>query len=148
MDDKVKKPSSVAEAAINEVAFIAWVDAEVDRCWPWLEQAMRRGVPGGIITHGIDDIKKMVFTRQAHLWTTPNGVALTTFSQYPLCRIMNIWLLGGDFEEVFDIHNDAVEHFARSNGARLLYAQGRPGWVRRLRDRGYKECQRIVTKTL
>lgn len=118
--------------------------AETVRCWPWMEAAMRRGMPGGILTHNLEDIIQMVLGGDAQLWTSPDGVMVTYVSNFPRCRIVQVWLLGGDFEQVTSQHEAALIEWSKSIGAALLYVQGRRGWLRKLASRGYKQHQAIV----
>ena len=140
--------SPIAAAAIHRNVWIAAVDKEIDRCWPWLEDAMVHGFPAGIISHTKDDIKEMVISNEAQLWSTPNGACLTCVTQYPRVSIVQIWLMGGDFEELMTKHEHAVYQWAKSIGASLVYVQGRRGWTRRLKSRGYKEHQAITCMEL
>jgi len=140
--------SPVAEAAIQRTHWIAAVDAEMDRCWHWFESAIQHGFPPGIISHTKDDLKTMVINNDAQLWTTPNGACLTCVTVYPRVSIVQIWLMGGDYEELMTKHADAVFRWGQSIGASLVYVQGRKGWVRRLNSRGFKEHQAITCMEL
>jgi len=121
---------------------------EVERCWPWIEAAMQKGMPGGVITHNLDDVSAMVINGDAQLWSTPDGCMLTYVSAFPRAKIVQVWTLGGDFDQVMLQHEQAVIEWATSIGAVLLYVQGRKGWTRKLADRGWKESQRIMTLEL
>lgn len=140
--------SEIALAAMQQAHLIAWLDKEVDRCWEWLEQAMRRGMPAGIMTHTKDDLKQMLFAGNAQLWPASRGAMVTTVSRYPQANVNNVWLLGGDFENVMEEQYKYAENYAVSQSCSVVYIQGRPGWARRMTSRGFKECQRVVTKIL
>lgn len=133
---------------MERVKWIANLDMEVDRVWHWLEDAMRRGFPAGIVSHNKNDIKEMLFNNDAQLWSTPNGACLTCVTVYPRTSIVQIWLMGGDFEELMTKHADAVYRWGKSIGASLVYVQGRKGWTRRLKSHGFIERQSITCMEL
>lgn len=137
--------SPVAKAAMERCQWLAAADMEMDRCWPWLKDAMEHGLPDGIVMYTLNDLKQKVFTDDAQLWSTPNGACLTCVSKYPQTTIVQIWLMGGDFEELMTKHSDAVYKWAKETiGASMIYVQGRKGWTRRLKERGFKE-QQVIT---
>ena len=140
--------SPTAKYAMDRVHWIAQVDMEMDRVWHWLEDAMHHSFPDGIITHTKDDIKEMLFNNDAQLWTTPHGACVTCVTVYPQTSIVQIWLMGGDFEELMTKHADAVYRWGKSIGASLVYVQGRRGWIRRLKTRGFVERQAITSMEL
>ena len=122
--------------------------AEAHRCWPWMKAAMQRGMPSGILTHDLDDIIQMLLDGNAQLWSTEDGCIVTCVTTFPKTRIVQIWLMGGDFEQVVSEHEAALVDWATSIGACLLYVQGRKGWLRRLKDRGYQQNQVILSLEL
>lgn len=141
--------SPVAMAAMERAQWIAAADMEMDRCWKFLEPAMNHGLPEGITMYTLDDLKQKVFTNDAQLWSTPNGACLTCVTVYPQTTIVQIWLMGGDFEELMTKHSDAVYRWAKETiGASMIYVQGRHGWTRRLKDRGFTRGQSIACMEL
>lgn len=121
---------------------------EVTRCWPWLESAMRRGIPGGVVTHHLEDVIQLVLSGDAQLWSTSDGCMLTYITSYPRCRILEVWCLAGDFDQVSAAHEQSMVDFAKSIGAVLLHVRGRKGWAKKLQSRGYKQGQVIMTLNL
>jgi hypothetical protein len=144
VEKPVQEMSPVAHAAMQRTQWIAWVDGEVDRCWPWIEAAVENGMPYGVITHTKEDIKSMIMNGDAQLWTTPNGACVTCVTVYPRASIVQIWLMGGDYKELMTKHFDAVNKWAQSIGASLMYVQGRKGWVQRLNRLGFEQHQAIT----
>jgi hypothetical protein len=61
---------------------------------------------------------------------------------------LQLWLLGGDFEEVFSEFSDMIEEFARQHGCTKLFVNGRKGWERRLKPHGYDLTAVILTKEI
>jgi len=141
--------SPVAIAAMERVRWLALADQEMDRCWPWLKEAQEHGLPPGIEMYTLNDLKQRVFNNDAQLWSTPNGACLTCVTIYPQTTIVQIWLMGGDYEELMTKHSDAVFRWAKDViGASMIYVQGRKGWTRRLKDRGFHELQSITAMEL
>ena len=141
--------SPVVKAAMERNNWLAAADMEMDRVWPMLEPALRHGMPEGIVMYTLDDLKQRVFSNDAQLWTTPNGACLTCVTVYPQTTIVQIWLMGGDFEELMTKHSDAVYRWAKDTiGASMIYVQGRKGWTRRLKGRGFTEGQSITCMEL
>jgi hypothetical protein len=136
--------SPVAQAAMERTHWIASVDLEIDRVWPWIEGAIANGMPYGVVTHTKDDIKSMIINNDAQLWTTPNGACVTCVTVYPRASILQIWLMGGDYNELMTKHFSAVNEWAKSIGASLMYVQGRKGWIRRLNRLGFEQHQAIT----
>lgn len=122
--------------------------AEIDRCQPWIQAALERSCADGRPTHSFLCVRQMILSNEAQLWSTENGCCVTILSTFPLRTIMQVWLLGGDFEEVFETHADNVERYARNNNCDVLFVTGRRGWVRRLEPHGYTEMGAVVARKL
>lgn len=58
------------------------------------------------------------------------------------------WLGGGDLDELRDVIRPQSEAWAKENGARYATIEGRRGWVRALKQDGYREVSVTVRKTL
>ena len=126
-----------------QIFFTAFSD-EIDRCRPWIEAALGRSAR----SHHFDDIKSMILKGEAHLWSSENGCCVTCFSTFPATKMLQLWLLGGDFEEVYAECSDKIETWARENGCDQLFVNGRKGWEKKLKDRGYTYAAVILTKEL
>lgn len=131
--------SPVAEAAVKRIQFIHWVDHEIDRFTPGLEKALSCGMPDGVRTHNMADLKSMIINNEAQMWSTENGVCICTMSVYPQSSTYEIWLMAGDFDELMTKWFATVQDYARQCGASLMYVRGRKGWTRRLLSRGFKQ---------
>lgn len=108
----------------------ASLDAEWERCRPYLEAALRRG--GRHSGDNIEAVKADVYSGRAHLWPGRESAVVTCFS-----RDLHFWLAGGSLPELIKGHADA-EHFARLNGCERMTMIGRPGWERVMAPLGYK----------
>lgn len=60
----------------------------------------------------------------------------------------HVWLAGGDLEELRDVLRPQAEEWARANGAAYATIDGRRGWVRALKEHGFKEVSVTVRKAL
>ena len=132
---------------MNAVEQQAWIRAfkdEIERCKPWIEDALDNSAP----SHYFEDIRVMLLNGDATLWSTQNGCVVTCFTTFPAGKMLQMWLMGGDFEEVYNERNASIEAFARENGCTTLFINGRKGWERRMKDRGYDFASVVLTKEL
>ena len=128
----------------EQYAFVDALSDEIDRCREWIENALDRSAR----SHHFHDVKAMILKGEAHLWSTGNGCCVTCFSTFPATKMLQLWLLGGDFEEVYAGCSDKIEQWALKNGCDQLFVNGRKGWERRLKDRGYTYAAVILTKEI
>lgn len=117
---------------------------EVLRCRPWIEAALERSAK----SHSFEDVLRVIMQNDAHLWATENGCCVTCITAYPLSKVLQIWLLGGDFDEVYNEHNAQVEQWAKSHDCDHILVNGRKGWARRLKDLGYEYTAAILIKEI
>ena len=113
-----------------------------ERVAPWIEAALKHAG-----THDLEDIKEGILDGRFQLWPAPKAVLVTEIILYPKCRDLNLFLIGGDLEQVLDME-EAVEAYAKALGCRQLIGSGRPGWVRVLKKRGWKEPIRVMAKEI
>jgi hypothetical protein len=125
-------------------SYVQVLGQEIDRCRPWIEAALNRSIR----SHRFEDVKQLILHGEAQIWSTENGCCVTTITVYPISKALQIWLLGGDFEEVYNAHNDAIESFAKAEGCDQLVVNGRRGWERRLKSRGYEFSAVILNKEI
>ena len=93
----------------TEQAFLEALYDEIDRCQTWIENALDRSAR----SHHFQDVKNMIMQGEARLWSTENGCCVTCFSTFPATKMLQLWLLGGDFEEVYAGCSDKIEQWAR-----------------------------------
>ena len=96
------------------------------------------------------DIEEVLYDLErghAQQWNTLNSTAITQIVDYKTYRSLNIWLAGGDLDEILDMLPDA-EEFAKDHGCSLIEITGRRGWKRALRPFGFKEEAVVLTKEL
>ena len=74
---------------------------------------------------------------------------LTEIGIYPTTKIMRIlWIGGSEVNGAIDQFLDFAELWAHRQGVSRLQVIGRKGWVRKLKGRGYKQTQWIVSKDI
>lgn len=117
---------------------------ELHRCRPWIEAALNNSAR----SHTFDNVVELVLKGDAHLWSSANGCMVTLFVEYPLSRTCHIWLLGGDFEQVYTDHAEALDKWAKENRCDQIVVNGRKGWERKLKDRGYDFKAVILIKEI
>ena len=127
-----------ASAADNELAAI------IDYCRPWIEAALARSAE----SHYFEDVKQAILDNRAQIWPSQNGCIVTTVTEFPKSKMLQVWLCGGDFDEVFNKYNDMIEEWGRKQGCDQMFINGRKGWERRLKDVGYHPVAVILTKEL
>lgn len=115
-----------------------------DRVWPWLAEAMTSGGD----THSKDDIWEMVESGEATLWASARSAAITEIIQNPRKVWMNVWLAGGNLEELLTILLPQAEESARQQGITEMWAWGRLGWIKALKQEGFTHVTAVVKKVL
>ena len=104
------------------------------RCAPFLEPALPPG-------YTLDDVKHEIDNDRAQFWPLTRSAVVTQTLTYPQCKVLRIWLAGGDLNELrmaLAVEGDA---YARDRGCSHIEIDGRKGWSRVLD--GFTE-QRVV----
>lgn len=111
------------------------------RCKPWIEAALERG--GN--THSFDDIAAAVAAGTMQLWPAPRGCLVTEIVQFPRKRVLDVFLGGGELDQLADMHRDVIA-WAKSQGCTEAIITGRRGWVRAFAGHGWKEQATVLRK--
>lgn len=98
-----------------------------------VERALRRGMD----TLTIQDVTDMLEAGEAQVWFTENSTAVTHLYDRGGKRICEIWLAGGDFEELVAMKDQEIEPWAELMGVDRMLIMGRKGWERALPDYSY-----------
>jgi hypothetical protein len=122
---------------------LALVLHEFDRCWPWLERALRRGGD----RHTRDTIWQGIVTGQFQFWPYPRAAGVSHVVQYPTGNVLRLWLVGGDLDEVLAREPDLAA-WGRAIGCVDLELVGRHGWIRVLSPLGYVPGAVVLTRRL
>lgn len=121
---------------------------EIDRCRPWIEAALKKGEFNGVATHLFEDVRAMILTGNAQLWSTDLGCMVTYITSFPRARILTVWLCGGQFDDVMDKMEERITQYAKQNGCATINVTGRKGWQRKLLAAGFEPHHFIVIKQL
>jgi hypothetical protein len=127
-------------------AFLPRIDpgAEFERCKPWLEAALAEA--GG--THTIDDIRAGIAARRYHFWPGKSSAAITEVFNFPQMRVFNVFLAGGDLEEILTDMEPDFCSFAEYLGCSQIALIGRPGWEKALKPLGWQRTAVVLSKEL
>jgi hypothetical protein len=99
---------------------------EWDRCSKWLQDAL--DVSGNLAT--LDQVKALVDKSRAKFWFGKECAFVTEIVQFPNKRALNIWLAGGDLQELLTFKPE-VHKYAKDRECDIVLIQGgRPGWHR------------------
>jgi Lhr-like helicase len=88
-------------------------------------------------SHTFDDLTAMVLRQDLQLYTNEHAFAIchkVTFPQYSNYHIM---LAGGNLQSILD-EQENFQKMAKAFGCRYLTFNGRFGWQRALKDKGWK----------
>lgn len=116
---------------------------ELERCRPWIEAALEYS--GG--THSFEDVAKGILEGNMQLWPTPRGCIVTEIVVYPKKKVLNVFLGGGELDQLLDMHND-VTAWAKSYGCEALSITGRFGWKKPLKAHGWKPLHASFQKEI
>ena len=98
-------------------------------------------------THEFDDVAAGVLTGRYQLWEMPSGCLITEVVTYPRRKVVNVFLGGGDLQEVMGMH-ERLEAWAAEIGAKSLTVSGRHGWARTLPKHGWEKQHMAMEKKL
>lgn len=122
---------------------LSLVLAEFDRCWPWLESALRHG--GN--RHTRESVWAGLVCGRYQFWPFPRSAGVTHVDQYPSGSVLQLWLVGGELDDVL-AHEPEIAAWAQSVGCVALQLVGRRGWERVLKPLGYDPGSILLTRTL
>ena len=105
---------------------------ELDRCRAWIEAALARGG----WTHKFEDIAAGIAENKLQLWPAEKGCLVTEICQFPQRRMLNIWLAGGEIEELARMHDDVIR-WAKLQECEGALLTGRKGWERAFAKYGW-----------
>lgn len=90
-----------------------------------------------------DDLITSIRTRQAQLWLAwgdkgPDAVCVTRLFETSKGKHCNIWIMvGHDRDDWVDLM-DELETWAKREGCVMMLHEGRIGWQKTLKNRGYR----------
>jgi hypothetical protein len=96
--------------------------------------------------YNLSDIKEKIGQGIFHIWPGKDAFYISSFSEFPEYRVLNLFLCGGDYEELEEMLK-SIEKFAKNCECKYLYGGGRKGWIRKLKHLGFKQ-EYMVKKEL
>ena len=109
------------------------MDSALEKCRTWIEDAL--SYCDG--THAWEDIENGIHTGAMQLWPAPKGCIVTEIVVYPNTRALNVFLAGGELDEILHM-TENVKEWAKLEGCSFASFNGRFGWQKHLEKIGWK----------
>jgi hypothetical protein len=119
-----------------------------EAAWTQAAPLLDRALAHAGRTHRLADVRAVIETGQAQLWSCAGAAMVTLIEDDPCDRRLLIWLAGGDLQALLTQFRLPMERWAKAQGCRRVLLIGRPGWERTLRIFGYAPTARILAKEL
>lgn len=97
--------------------------------------------------HSIDDVARAIVEGRAQFWPGQNAAMVTELDTISGAKVIRVWVAGGDMEELISM-SPGIEAWARLQGCSAVLVEGRKGWERVLKDKGYDPWIVTVKKVL
>ena len=94
----------------------------------------------------LSDVRDKIAEGSFLLWTGTRSAMITEFVIFPRKTICNLIFCGGDLQELLSMTTH-IEQFAKDVGCSRFYGGGRPGWLRKLKQHGWKS-EFLISKEL
>tara|TARA_R110000787_G_scaffold102309_4_gene208315 strand:+ start:95 stop:526 length:432 start_codon:yes stop_codon:yes gene_type:complete len=127
---------------------------DVYRILPLIDKHLNNVIPYTGGRYEKQDIVEGVENKLFDLWipinketSDINGVVITQFTVYPRKKVFTILLCCGDhLNKWYSPMFEMLSSFAQLNKCDLAEVVGRKGWVRKLKDDGFKQSVWIVER--
>jgi hypothetical protein len=122
------------------------VAAELARCAPWLQAAIRRAP---VTDSDWLEVQSEVLGNRATLWAGDRSCMVTQLltNQITGELVVFVWLASGDLRELLAMR-PVVESWGRQQGAASAWINGRLGWSRVLTPFGFRPEGNELRKVL
>jgi hypothetical protein len=80
-------------------------------------------------TRDLQDVADAIADESMQLWPSENAAMVTEVQNYPKCRVLHVYLAGGDMQEIIALIPH-IERFAQDVGCQKMTLAGRKGWER------------------
>jgi hypothetical protein len=109
-------------------------DVWAKRCEGWLQEALDASP---VRTHTLDHVRFALNQKMAQIWPGYNSAIVTEMINHPTgVRTLNIWLAGGDLDEIMELYW-RIEEFAERNNCVAIEVKGRRGWAPVMKQLGF-----------
>lgn len=119
------------------------IDELIENCREWIEAALEYS--GG--THDFIHVVEGIKSGTMQLWPTPRGCIVSEIVLYPNLKHLNIFLGGGELDQIMDMHTDVI-NWAKAQGCSALTMTGRAGWKKPLSEHGWDQLHSSYIKEL
>ncbi len=114
--------------------------------WALCREALLPAIEMTQGTHTEDDVLSAIILGNMRLWRKNKSGLVTEFSQFPRMKVINVFLAGGDLEDVISLQTD-IENYGRKNGCqRATMLAARDGWLKTIN--GGQKAGTYMTKDL
>lgn len=97
----------------------------------------------------IEDVERLIRDGEYHVWFAPNSCAITEFVTHAGGRkTLHVVHGGGDLGELLDVLEPSMCAWAKAHGCNAIWGEGRRGWDRITRERGYRFAYLTMIKEL
>jgi hypothetical protein len=108
-------------------------------------ERLAKALEGGF--YSMDDVLKAIAEGRAQFWPGKNAAMVTEIHTYPSETVLQVWLGAGDMEELL-LMAPGIESWARLNGCTAVIVEGRQGWSKILKEKGYApfsvSCKKVL----
>lgn len=112
--------------------------SEWNACRGWLVPALEEDLE--------DEVMNEILLDRAQLWRGERSAMVTQLVAADPPNV-TVWKGGGDLSDLLALQ-PGIEAWARQQGVKEARINGRPGWARALRDRGFHEHDGELRKVL
>ena len=122
---------------------------EVNAFWPRVAPLIERGLDYAGGCFGPDDVRLSLIERRRQLWIDWPDIRCALVTEpidYPLKRILHVFLVAGRLPRDWRDLWRGIERWAVAQGCADVEIRGRPGWIRRLPD--YRAAMVFMRKEL
>jgi len=100
-------------------------------------------------THDFTDIIQLIMSGALTLWVSPGSFVLTEVVEYPRLKELNMFLAGGNLDELCEF-DEPITEYAKAMGCARIEAHARKGFSRRreMRAIGFHSRQVLIHKEL
>lgn len=88
-------------------------------------------------THNPDDVVRAISEGKMQAWGDGDTLVITTVKDSPRKRVCDVFLVAGNMEKAWEIHDNQVVPWAKEIGCSRITGHGRRGWFKTAKAHGY-----------
>lgn len=125
---------------------------QLDEWWPHVKGYLQKAVDKADGKWSIEAIYQKLLTKDMQLWVactdSIHAAGITQVFDFPCVKVCFLLFLGGEDMPIWENTIDTLERVAIEWGCDYLEIQGREGWVRVLKAKGYEKTYSVLRKKL